>query len=42
MDMISFGPTMLGVHSPDERLLIPSVAPFYRLLATVLAGVPAK
>jgi dipeptidase D len=42
MDMISFGPTMFGVHSPDERLLIPSVAPFYQLLTSVLANIPAK
>lgn len=25
IDMISFGPTLRGVHSPDERLLIPTV-----------------
>ncbi|MBO7046782.1 MAG: aminoacyl-histidine dipeptidase, partial [Prevotella sp.] len=25
MDMVSFGPTLRGVHSPDERLLIPTV-----------------
>lgn len=40
MDMISFGPTMFGVHSPDERLSIPSVEPFYKLLTTVLANIP--
>lgn len=42
MDMISFGPTMFGVHSPDERLNIPSVQPFYELLANVLNNIPAK
>ena len=42
MDMISFGPTMFGVHSPDERLNIPSVLPFYELLANVLKNIPAK
>jgi len=42
MDMISFGPTMFGVHSPDERLNIPSVQPFYDLLATVLSNIPNK
>ncbi len=42
MDMISFGPTMFGVHSPDERLNIPSVQPFYDLLVTVLQNIPAK
>ena len=25
LDMVSFGPTLRGVHSPDERLLIPTV-----------------
>ncbi|PIP77328.1 MAG: cytosol nonspecific dipeptidase [Ignavibacteria bacterium CG22_combo_CG10-13_8_21_14_all_37_15] len=42
MDMISFGPTMFGVHSPDERLMISSVQPFYDLLANVLKNIPAK
>lgn len=41
LDMISFGPTMFGVHSPDERLNIPSVEPFYKLLTTVLAKISA-
>ena len=25
MDMISYGPTLRGVHSPDEKLLIRTV-----------------
>ena len=25
LDMVSFGPTMTGVHSPDEQLNIPTV-----------------
>jgi len=37
MDMISFGPTMMGVHSPDERLYIPSVEKFWKLLVQVLS-----
>ncbi|MFC1611062.1 aminoacyl-histidine dipeptidase [Myxococcota bacterium] len=36
MDMISFGPDMDGVHSPDERLSIPSTQRFYDLLKAVL------
>ncbi|MCE1190461.1 MAG: aminoacyl-histidine dipeptidase [Ignavibacteria bacterium] len=40
LDMISFGPTMYGVHSPDERLFIPTVEPFYNLLKEVLKRVP--
>ncbi len=42
MDMISFGPTMFGVHSPDEKLNIPSVEPFYKLLTSVLENIPVK
>jgi len=36
LDMISFGPTMRGVHSPDERLHIPAVANFWMLLVESL------
>ena len=36
MDMISFGPTMEGVHSPGERLYIPSVARQWEYLKEVL------
>ena len=36
MDMVSFGPAIRGAHSPDERVSIPSVQKFYRLLGTVL------
>lgn len=41
MDMVSFGPTIRGAHSPDERVYIASVAKSYRLLCSVL-GVLAK
>lgn len=37
MDMISVGPTMEGVHSPDERLYIPSVGSFYEYLKVALS-----
>ena len=40
MDMISFGPTILGAHSPDERASISSVAKFWTLLVDVLAHIP--
>jgi dipeptidase D len=30
MDMVSFGPTIEAAHSPQERCLIPTVAPFWR------------
>jgi dipeptidase D len=40
IDMISFGPTILGAHSPDERVSIPSVQKFWELLRDVLAHIP--
>ena len=42
LDMISFGPTLQGVHSPDERMLIPTVDKFWRHLLDILANVPVK
>jgi dipeptidase D len=39
MDMVSFGPTLRGVHSPDEKLLIPTVSRFYQLVIDVLQNV---
>ncbi len=39
MDMISFGPTIEGAHSPDERLHIPTTAKFWDLLVRVLGNV---
>jgi dipeptidase D len=32
MDMVSIGPTMRGVHSPDERVYIPAVDNFWKWL----------
>ena len=32
LDMISFGPTILGAHSPDEKVNIETVERFYSLL----------
>ncbi|MDM8304913.1 aminoacyl-histidine dipeptidase [Phocaeicola salanitronis] len=42
LDMVSFGPTLRGVHSPDERMLIPTVDKFWRHLLDVLVHIPAK
>ena len=42
LDMISFCPTLQGVHSPDERMLIPTVDKFWRHLLDILANIPAK
>ena len=42
MDMISFGPTIHGAHSPDERVQISSVQKFWKFLKVVLAEGPKK
>ena len=34
--LVSFGPTLRGVHSPDERLEIPTVDKFWKLLVGVV------
>ena len=42
LDMISFGPTLQGVHSPDERMLIPTVQKFWDHLLDILKHTPEK
>lgn len=42
VDMVSFGPTLRGVHSPDERLLIPTVQMVWDHLLDILKNIPAK
>lgn len=39
LDMVSFGPTMTGVHSPDEKLNIPTVEKFWNHLTLTLKKV---
>jgi len=39
MDMLSFGPTLESVHSPDEKIHIDSVAKFWDFLVAILASV---
>lgn len=39
MDMISFGPTLRGVHSPAERLEIASVQKFWDFLVGILKNI---
>jgi dipeptidase D len=39
LDMVSFGPTIKGAHSPDERMHIPSVLKFWDLLIEVLKNI---
>ncbi|MBO4840429.1 MAG: aminoacyl-histidine dipeptidase [Bacteroidaceae bacterium] len=42
MDMISVGPTMRGVHSPDEKLLIPTVQIVWDWLLAILKNIPEE
>lgn len=42
LDMISFGPTIKGAHSPDERLEIATVDKFWLLMLEVLKNMPTK
>ena len=39
MDMVSFGPTVEGAHSPDEKVKISSVKTFWQLLTGILKGI---
>lgn len=39
MDMISFGPTIEGAHSPDERINIPATSRFWDLVVKTLENV---
>ncbi len=40
IDMISYGPTIKGAHSPDERLQIETVQRFWDLTLEVLKNIP--
>ncbi len=42
LDMVSFGPTIRGAHSPDERLDIASTQKFWDLLLEVLRNAPER
>jgi len=42
MDMISFGPTIQGAHSPDEKANIKSAQKFWKYLLTILENIPSK
>ena len=39
LDMISFGPTLRGVHSPDEKMHIPAVEKFWNDLVLIFEKV---
>jgi dipeptidase D len=36
IDMVSFGPTLEGVHSPDEKIYIDTVEKFWKFLLAIL------
>jgi dipeptidase D len=42
IDMVSFGPTLRYVHTPEERLNIPTVQMVWDHLLEVLKNIPAK
>lgn len=42
MDMISFGPTILGAHSPQECVSILSVQKFWKFLLEILKNIPVR
>jgi dipeptidase D len=42
MDMISFGPTVNGAHSPDERLNIKTTQYFWDFMLDILKKIPAR
>ena len=42
LDMVSFGPTLRFVHTPDERLLIPTVQMVWDHLLAILKQIPVK
>jgi dipeptidase D len=42
MDMISMGPTLRGVHSPDEKLHIPTVQMVWDHLLAILENAPKE
>jgi dipeptidase D len=42
MDMISFGPTIKGAHSPDERASISSAQKYWKFVIEILKNIPVK
>lgn len=42
IDMVSFGPTIRGAHSPDERASISSTQKFWNFLIEILKNTPKK
>ncbi|QLB12181.1 Xaa-His dipeptidase [Bisgaardia hudsonensis] len=42
LDVVSIGPTIRNAHSPDEKVHIPAVQTYWKLLTKILAEVPVK
>ena len=42
MEMISFGPTIKGAHSPDERASISSAQKYWKFVVEILKNIPKK
>ena len=42
MEMVSFGPTIRGAHSPDEKASISSAQKFWEFLKEILKEIPKK
>ncbi len=42
MEMVSFGPTIRGAHSPEERASISSTQKFWSYLKDILANIPVQ
>ena len=42
LDMISFGPTIKHPHSPEEKVNIPSVENFWKILCATLENIPIE
>lgn len=42
MEMISFGPTIRGAHSPEERVSISSVQKYWKFVLEILQNIPLK
>jgi dipeptidase D len=42
IDMISFGPTIRGAHTPDEKIEIRTAQMFWDLLLDVISNIPLK
>lgn len=42
LDMVSFGPTITGAHSPDEKVNIESTQKFWKFLLSILKNAPKK